>query len=213
MTAHTGIRSVFRWFFPAVLAFTVALGLVGDRRVAANSQPTEIIFAGQIDSLYAILADQESFDSLSGLLEYNSLWDFCIHEEGEGAVHIFSFAGKEPHMSRVQTLAFTVFPDQSLPAGSRVEGPGHGFSYLTGDRHPVATNRECLKILRAAFGDDRVKDRFKDFLEFDPIESMSVEPLPESADHRLTIRSPSDHGEDPRTISWRVQSGQRLRVR
>jgi hypothetical protein len=205
MTARSGICSVFRWFFPSVLVFTVGLGLVGDRRVAANAEKEIVEFASQIPGLHALLADQEAFESLSSMLDYCTLWDFCTHNEGDVTVHSFSFAGKEPHTTRLQTLTFTVTPDRTLPSGYRIEGPRHGFSYLAGDLPPIAPERECLKILRAAFGDDRVVARLTVFLDSWSIASISVEAVSQSSDHWLIIRSSSEGGREPHIWSWRVQ--------
>jgi hypothetical protein len=205
MTANTGIRSVFRWFFPAVLAFTVTLGLVGDRRVAANAEKELVEFASQIPGLHALLANQQCFELLSSMLDYNSLWDFCIHEEGDRSVHVFSFAGKEPHTTRLQTLVYTVTPDPSQTGGFRIEGPSHGFNYLSGGIPPIAPERKCLEILRAAFGNDRVVARLTTFLDFWPIASIVVEAVPESSEHWFIIRSPSEGGNAPHTLTWRVQ--------
>ena len=205
MRARSRIRSVCRWFFPSVLVISVGWGLVGDRRVAANDFQYPHDFASQFPDLHALLADQERFELLSGILDYNSLWGFSVHKEGGSIVPTFCFGGKEPNLRRGQTLAFSVTEDPTLPGGYRIEGPSHGFSYLRGGRPPIATDRECLKILGAAFGSDSVQRQFKDFLEFDDIDSISVEPMPESTEYRLAIRSPSDQGEEPRTMSWRVQ--------
>ena len=204
MRASTGIRSVLRWLFPGVLAFAMVLGLVGDRRAAANADFSIQIWAVHVPSLQALLADESRFAQISELLEYNSLWDVCTHSAGNSVVHLFSFAGKEPHLSRVQTLSFTVTLDLGSPTGYRIEGPDHGFSYLMANP-PVASDLECLKVLRASFGDDGVLGELRRFLDLWPVDLINVEPFPESHDHRLTFRSPIEPGREPYSLVWRVR--------
>jgi hypothetical protein len=182
----------------------MVLGLVGDRRASANADPGLEAYAVHVPSLHALLADPGHFQLFSQLLEYNSLWDICTHDKGSSVVHVFSFAGKEPEFTRLQTLTFTVTPDLGSPAGYRIDGPDYGFSYLRADP-PVASDPECLKVLRASFEDDGVLGELKRFLDLWPVDLINVEQIPESQDHRLTFRSPTEPGREPYSLVWRVR--------
>jgi hypothetical protein len=159
-----------------LVAFLVGAGLLLTLRFKSIFGQESIIILlespQEMDSLRAALEDEGCFGALTQRLAYSSIWHIGSTSNGSGFKHVFYFGGKKRSMERVEGVTAKTILDES--GKYKVSMIGEEFAHRELGSNPDLRDAQGLEILKAALGDDGVRNQILVSLREESLQLHSV---------------------------------------